>query len=358
MQLNYVSTNKIPSPFSHNHASNLLQLQNGDLLCTWFGGTKEGKADVSILCSRLAKGEQKWSEPIIFKGNSERSEQNPILFEAPDQQIWLMYTAQYDIHQDTAIVYIRKSADNGQTWGDASVLFDKPGSFVRNPPVVLEDGAILLPAYYSMKASNGFLGDDYSVVKISRDQGRTWDEYEVPESKGLVHMSIVSGSNGLIGFFRSRKADAIYRTTCSDDGKTWTKPAKIELPNNNASIQAISSKKGSILVIYNHINAEQAPPKENRPPWFDKADIDGLNLKTLESATWGVVRSPLKIAESTDEGKSWNELAVVASEKDVSSDYSAPEFSYPSILEGHDNLLHVSFTFLREHIQHSTYKLL
>ncbi|WP_096434481.1 sialidase family protein [Alteribacter populi] len=359
MTVTQVSSTKIPTPFSHNHASNLIQLNNGDLLCCWFGGSREGKADISILCSRLPKGKQEWEDPIVFKGDSTRSEQNPILFVSPKNELWLIYTAQNDIHQDSAIVYVRKSTDNGATWSEPSVLFDTPGSFVRNPPLVLNDGALILPAYYSKKSSNGFLGDDYSVVKVSEDNGETWLEYEVPESKGLVHMSIVSGNNELVAFFRSRKADAVYKSTSSNQGKTWTNPERIDLPNNNASIQAVSSGDGNIFLIYNHVNAEIAPPKENRPPWFEKEDMDSLNLDEamLKSAIWGVVRSPLKIAKSTDGGTSWEEIALVADENSVSSNIDYPEFSYPSILESEDKLLHTTFTFLRQHIQHTVWKL-
>ncbi|WP_153722981.1 sialidase family protein [Sporosarcina cascadiensis] len=352
-----VSTTKIPTPFSHNHASNLLQLSNGDLLCCWFGGSREGKADVSILCSRLYKGKQEWEEPVVLKGDLERSEQNPILFVTPVDELWLIYTAQIDIHQDSAIVYVRKSKDNGKTWTDPSVLFDTPGSFVRNPPVILQDQTIILPAYYSKKSSNGFLGDDYSVVKVSKDNGETWEEYEVLQSKGLVHMSIVSVNNRLVAFFRSRRADSVYISTSADEGKTWTAPMQTELPNNNASVQATVAKNGDIFLIYNHINAEMAPPKENRPPWFDKADMDGLNLETLKSATWGVVRSPLKVARSSDEGATWREVVTVADEDSVSSEVDYPEFSYPSILLDENGLLHTSFTFLRNHIQHSVWKI-
>lgn len=47
----------IPSENPQNHASNLLELSNGDLLCVWFSGTQEGVSDISVFLSRLNRGE-------------------------------------------------------------------------------------------------------------------------------------------------------------------------------------------------------------------------------------------------------------------------------------------------------------
>src|SRR5512142_1056875 len=51
--------------FAENHASNLLQLKNGDTICVWFAGTKEGASDVAILLARLPKGSSQWSKPQV-----------------------------------------------------------------------------------------------------------------------------------------------------------------------------------------------------------------------------------------------------------------------------------------------------
>ena len=45
------------------HASSLIELENGDLLCTWFGGTRESHPDVQIWLSRKPIGGE-WSEPV------------------------------------------------------------------------------------------------------------------------------------------------------------------------------------------------------------------------------------------------------------------------------------------------------
>ena len=46
------------------HASSLLELANGDLLCAWFGGTREGAPDVNLWLARKPKGGQ-WPKDKI-----------------------------------------------------------------------------------------------------------------------------------------------------------------------------------------------------------------------------------------------------------------------------------------------------
>ena len=53
----------IPSPCVQNHAANLMPLPNGDLACVWFGGSQEGKSDISIYFSRLPAGKLQNSAP-------------------------------------------------------------------------------------------------------------------------------------------------------------------------------------------------------------------------------------------------------------------------------------------------------
>jgi Predicted neuraminidase (sialidase) len=137
----------LPSPCVQNHAANLHALPNGDLLCVWFGGTQEGIPDVSIYMSRLRAGTEVWSEPEKLSNDPTRSEQNPVLFTAPDGRLWLTYTAQLSGHQNTAIVRRRISSDGGLTWGPIETLFDRAGTFVRQPIVVLPDGAWLCPVF-------------------------------------------------------------------------------------------------------------------------------------------------------------------------------------------------------------------
>ena len=110
----------MPTPTVQCHAANLAFLPNGDLACVWFGGTQEGVSDISVHLSRLRAGTDQWLDPVQLSFDSSRSEQNPILFNAPNGDVWLLYTGQIAGNQDSSIVRRRVSHDGGETWDMAA----------------------------------------------------------------------------------------------------------------------------------------------------------------------------------------------------------------------------------------------
>ena len=349
-----ISTQAIPTSCTSNHASNLLELDNGDLLCTWFAGSMEGSSDISVYLSRYDSTSGTWSEAIQMSQDPARSEQNPVLFNLKGKEIWLFYTAQILTDQGTSLVRVRRSKDRGITWSPEEALFSEEGIFVRQRPVVNPEGAILIPIWFSnMKEAFGL---DRSAVKISRDGGASWETVPVPDSFGCVHMNIME--DGKEAFYRSRKSDSIYRSTSDGNGVRWSKPQPMNLPNNNSSIQARIVSDGRILIIFNDIRAEGRPTESAVPPWVsDKEDFLSRCDITERSAVWGVPRNPLVIASSTDAGASWTREITLESDALLRSEHDEKgsfigDYSYPSILQTRDGRIHVTYSYLRDYIKH------
>jgi predicted neuraminidase len=362
----------LPSSCVQSHASNIMPLENGDFLCAWFAGTQEGVADISIYMSRLNKGESKWSEPVKVSDDPSRSEQNPILFPAPDGKLWLCYTAQKSGNQDTAIIRYRISEDKGYTWGPIETLFDTPGTFIRQPIVVLDNGEWLIPIWYCPVApGKKWVGDDdTSAVKISADSGKTWTEYPVPNSIGCVHMNVEKLDDGtLLALYRSRWADNIYMSKSKDNGRTWTEPVPTELLNNNSSIQFTKLNNGHLAIVFNNISA--ASSKERRLSLYDEIEDEddseattGQEQPAIEvidpnkkTAFWGTPRAPMTIAISEDNGQTWSYMRDI----EVGDGYCMTnnskeklnrEYSYPSIKQTPDGKIHVTFTYFRQTIKY------
>lgn len=352
----------LPSDYPQNHASNLLVLPNGDLLCTWFAGTQEGVSDISILCSRLRKDSNKWEPAVKLSNDPERSEQNPVLFLDPDNTLWLLWTAQLAGNQDTAIVRYRKSFDMGETWQDIDVLIDKPGTFIRQPIVVLPNGNWLLPIFNcTIKPGEKWVGNyDTSSVKLSEDKGQTWRDVDVPESLGCVHMSVALLKNGsLIAVYRSRWADSIYQSYSHDNGETWSAPVPTELPNNNSSIQLTALNNGDLAMVFNNMSAEGAT--DRRSSLYDEIE-DGSDAKEPEiidgkSAFWGAPRAPMSLAISKDDGASWSIVANLDEGDGFcmtnnSQEKLNREFSYPTITQSEDGAIHIAYTYFRQAIKY------
>lgn len=230
-----------------------------------------------------------------------------------------------------------------KTWSKPEVVFDKAGSYLRQPTVMGENGELLLPIYYSTSSgiTNG-ADTNYSVVDVSKDAGKTWRECRVTGSNGLVQMSIVKlRPKSYVAFFRSRYADFIYRST-STNGCEWTAPTKTVLPNNNASIQATLLKDGHIAIAFD--NTQGKSPEK---------------LAAHEPQTGP--RAPLSVALSSDAGLTWTSVrdleipdaavrASVVNSPGVGDTIQFPgeeEYSYPSILQNPSGQILVAYTYRR-----------
>lgn len=363
----------LPTPTVQCHAANLAALPGGDLACVWFGGTQEGVSDISIYLSRLVEGSDRWLEPVQLSFDSMRSEQNPILFTAPNGDVWLLYTAQVAGNQDTAEVRRRVSHDGGFTWDEPSPLFgdDAPaGVFVRQSPIVLESGRILLPVFNCRPVpGEKWVGnDDTASVWFSDDGGETWREVAVPESTGCVHMNIVPRQDGsLWACFRSRWADFVYESESHDGGLTWEPCRATALPNNNSSIQARALGDGRIAMVMNYASKNDATSR--RVSLYDEIDDDGLadgdGPRLAEpsldgdgpSAFWGAPRAPMTLVLSDDDGRSW----PVAYDIENGDGYCLSnnsredlnrELSYPSVISDAAGGVHVAYTWHRKTIKY------
>lgn len=350
------------------HAANLMVLHDETLACVWFGGSMEGKSDISVFMSQLNPESETWSTPVQLSHDPERSEQNPILFPAPNGELWLLHTAQQSGNQDTAIVRRRISKDNGMSWGATEQMNGLAlGTFVRQPIHVHTDGAWLLPTF-DCRILPGEKWDgshDLSAVLRSTDQGKSWTRIEVPNSMGCVHMNIVPAADGkLLAFFRSRWADFIYTTSSVDGGLTWSTPVPTELPNNNSSIQALRLKDGRLAMIFNHSSALDAT--ERRASLYDELEDDDASKNDVKSshvsnerrAFWGAPRAPMTLALSEDDGQTWpwKRHLEVGDGYCMSNDSARRvnrEYSYPSLRQTADGALHVAYTVFRQHIRHA-----
>lgn len=357
----------LPTECVQNHAANLLPLPNGDLLCTWFGGTQEGIADISAYYSRLKKGSQTWTKAVKLSNDATRSEQNPLFFLAPDNVLWLLYTAQIAGNQDTAIVRYRQSHDFGETWGPIKTLLEDPnkGIFIRQPITVMPNGDWLLPVFYCIaKPGEKWVGSyDTSGVMISKDNGKTWFNVDVPDSLGCVHMNILLlKNNSLYALFRSRWADNIYASRSTDGGYHWSTPIATNLPNNNSSIQATVLNNGHIALVFNQSSAKDAIAR--RISLYDEIEDESCaNKKEAEiidgqkNAFWGAPRAPMSLAISMDNGETWPYIRHLDEGDGYcmtnnSKDSLNREFSYPTIKQSSDGKLHIAYTYFRMAIKY------
>lgn len=342
----------LPSPVIQNHAAFLSYGSDGVLNCVWFGGSLEGKSDISIYRSQLTGAG--WSEAQQISFDTERSEQNPILFYPGDGRALLLHTAQPGGNQDECVVRMRQV-------GETPVDLDLPrGTFVRAMPIIRErDGAWLLPLFHcTPKDGAKWTGrHDTASVAISKDEGKSWDLVTVPESVGCVHMTIVPVTDShYVAFFRRRQSDFVYRTESVDAGDSWSVPEPTVLPNNNSSIAAIKLSDGRIAICCNPINKDMT--NDRRESLYDELGNDSRpDADGGCDVVWGVPRAPLIVAVSEDLGRSFPVQIVVSNSdgrclSNNSINGENHELSYPAIAENAEGGLDVAFTLYRRAIAH------
>ena len=314
------------------HAANLLLLENGDVLCFWFSGTGEGDSNVGIVMARLRRGTDAWSKPALIDRRLGESFQNPVGFQDDAGRIRLLHTAQAaGKGQANARVMELLSSDEGKTWSEPKVVFAQPGSFTRQPMVVRDDGAWLLPMFFTPSGDIvAGAESNYSIIDVSKDRGETWRECRIPGSEGLVHPDILElHPHQYLLFLRSRYADFIYKSS-SVDGCGWSKPMPTALPNNNASIQALRLADGHLIMAFNN------------------SSVGGKSHKTATAR-----RFPLSVALSVDEGKTWcwvrdlenGDTRTLGDE--YQGEQGTDEFSYPAISQLSNGSILVAYTYRR-----------
>ncbi|MQB09959.1 glycosyl hydrolase [Agrobacterium sp. ICMP 6402] len=357
----------LPSQMIQNHASFLHLADDGALLCAWFGGTLEGKSDISIFASVLMPGANRWGAPQRLSHDPDHSEQNPVLFTAPDGALWLFHTAQPSGNQDECRIRMarvtRDVAAPEKLSSEEGRFLDLPqGCFVRAPLRIRDDGAWLLPIFRCIQRPgqkwNG--SHDTAALGISRDNGLTWQLQELEDSTGCVHMSPVAGDDAhYSAFFRRRQADFVYRTESADGGHSWSKPQPTDVPNNNSSIAAIRLGDGRLAMICNPINAAQS--SDRRASLYDELGEDDGRPDADPTGgcvpVWGVTRAPVSICISEDDGRSFPTRILIEDGPGTclsndSTDGRNLEMSYPWLLEAPDGTLHASYTYHRRAIKY------
>jgi len=297
------------------HASTIAETPKG-MVAAWFGGTKERNPDVCIWVSRQVDG--KWTEAQNV-ANGIQSDTlryptwNPVLYQIPGGELLLFY--KIGPSPSTWKGFMRTSADNGKSWSAQKALPEGFLGPIKNKPVLLKDGTLLCPTSTE--------GKGWQVhFEATKDWGKTWTMIgpingEKDELKAIQPSILFHPDGKLQALCRSQNR-AILSTWSSDQGKTWSKLEPTSLPNNNSGTDAVTLKDGRQLLVYNHV----LPP--------------GKEVKGA--------RTPLNVALSKD-GKTWYAAAVL-------EDSPISQYSYPSVIQTKDGLVHIVYTWRRERIKH------
>lgn len=347
--------------FPQCHSASIVETRKGDLIATYFGGTKERNPDVSIWVSKKLKGSSQWTKPqmvadgVEFKplkpnpegkvsqvttpqkpafdgqfmpipewaswktnrgeaaiGNNYREAcWNPVLFEMPNGELQLFFKIGPNVAGWKG--WYITSKDGGKSWSKRMPLADDFYGPVKNKPI-LNKGRLIAPTSDER--------DGWKVYfEYSDDLGKTWQRTDFVEADAgvkAIQPSIIVLPDGRLEALCRTRSRHIGITYSHDNGTTWSKLQLIDMPNNNSGLDAVTLQDGTFAMICNDWPIE--PDKEKG------------------------ARTPLSVLRSQD-GVHWQHWITL-------EDSPISQYSYPSIIQSRDGHIHVVYTWRRERIKH------
>jgi len=234
---------------------------------------------------------------------------------------------------DIALFYLRKnsttdcqpmiriSKDEAMTWSEpVRCMTDKEGYFVlnNNRVIQLKNGRLLFAVALHQSPGEekaNSVGRLWSY--FSDDNGATWkpgEEVANPENIVTQEPGLIELKNGDIMMFVRTMSGVQYFSYSKDKGETWSavEPGNLKSPCSPASMSRIPST-GDLLVVWNDNRVNQN-------------------------------RTPLNIAISKDEGKTWINNRMLENDPKGSYCYTAIHFTGDDVLIGYFNWTTVGVT--------------
>jgi len=310
--------------FPESHAATIAETPEG-LIAAWFGGTKEGYKDVCIWTSHFKNG--KWTEPEkvadgVMNDTLRYPTYNPVLFYAPNGELLLFYKIGPNVAGWTG--WMKRSKDNGHTWSEREALPEGFLGPIKNKPELI-NGVLLCP---SSTEKTGWKAH----IEFTTDFGKTWtktDAINDPKILQAIQPSILKYADGRLQILCRSRNTTLNESWSTDGGKTWSTMQASALPNNNSGTDAVTLRDGRQLLVYNH------------------------NLPNASWVNGKGPRTPLNVAVSKDarpddlvgRGQVWS-AALILEDSPIS------QYSYPSVIQTKDGLVHIVYTWRREKIKH------
>ncbi|MBS1660542.1 MAG: exo-alpha-sialidase [Bacteroidetes bacterium] len=318
--------------FPECHAATIVETPKG-LVAAYFGGTRERHPDVCIWVSRKDAGSKNWTAPLNVANGIQNDTLryacwNPVLYQVPAGDLLLFYKV--GPSPSTWKGFLLRSRDGGITWSKPTALPEGFLGPIKNKPVALKDGSLLCPTSVE--------GNGWKIhFELMTNGGKNWkmagpvpvppaaatgaspnDEDKVPAAYQAIQPTILLYKNGAIQALSRSKNRVILSTESKDGGKTWSTLEPTGLPNNNSGLDGVTLADGRQLLVYNHVLPPAGESKGER--------------------------SPLNVSLSPD-GKTWYAALVL-------EDDHTGQYSYPSVIQSSDGMVHIVYTWHRKKIKY------
>lgn len=340
----------------HVHSSSLAWIPDQKIMAAWYQGSGERTADDTRIMGSIGNPKSgAWGIPFILADTPDFPDCNPVVFTDPQDRLHLFWIIVRANRWERSLLMHRiaeKWDNEGKpiwTWQTPIILkpgesFDdqlksgfeeldrdesmwaefappytrllldaakipsnrQEGWMPRNHPIILASGAWILPLY-----SDGF---NVSLMAISENEGATWKSSGAIVGWGPIQPTLAQRKDGSIKAWFRDSGDGPGRVQVShstDDGWTWYPSRDSEIPNPGSSMEVIELS--------------------------EKKDAESENWFVMIYNQSDTQRNQMRLALSSDGGESWPEnWSRSLGDQRI--------LSYPSMIEGKDGRIHISYS--------------
>ena len=287
-------------------------LKDGTLLAAWsdFYGGSEDNAAARISAAKSTDGGRTWGPRYTLQENTGKANVMSVSFvRSRISGDLLLFHLRKNSLTDLK-VYLRRSTDDGATFGEPVLVTPEEGYHVMNNARViqLESGRLLAPI--STTSQVWTKNDNFrTVVYFSDDDGRTWKRSQTLLSapkRGAMEPGLIECKDGSVLQIIRTQTGRIWHSYSKDRGETWSEaaPWTIEAPESPSTLVRLPDTNEWLLVW--NPNVEWKDPE-----------------KTVLGANHGGRRTPLVGAISSDEGKTWSKPREIETDPKVTYAYTS-----------------------------------
>ena len=287
-----------------NSEGDFITLKDGRILFVYshYTGTSADDHANAFLAGRYSSDNGKtWTDKdvVIVEQEGKMNVMSVSLLRLQNGQIALFYLRKNS--DSDCIPILRISSDETETWNDpVECIIDKDGYFVlnNNRVIQLKNGRLLFAVSLHKSPGDTLVSSTGRIWSYYSDNnGKNWEvSMEVPNPGSVVTQEpgLIELKNGDIMMYLRTMSGVQYISYSKDAGETWSQVEKsnIKSPCSPASITRIPSN-GILMLVWNDNGTDQK-------------------------------RTPLNIAISEDEGKSWRNEQII-------EDNPEGSFCYPAI---------------------------
>ncbi|MGV8136689.1 MAG: sialidase family protein [Mangrovibacterium sp.] len=302
-----------------NSEGDFVTLKDGRILFIYshYTGKNPGDHSPAYLAARYSSdGGKTWTpeDKMVLKNEGGMNVMSVSLLRLKDGNIAMFYLRKNSVSD--CIPMMRISKDEAATWSEPTIcITDRQGYFVlnNNRVIQLRTGRLLMAVALHQAPGQRWRDKAQLFSYYSDDMGQTWTSSPaVPDKTEIITQEpgLIELKDGRIMMFIRASGGFQQLSYSHDHGATWSpiETSNIPSPLSPASIARIPSTKALLLVWNNN---------------------DGSNPSIKGK------RTPLTVAISKDEGKTWEHVSDIETDPDGWYCYIAIHFVKKNLLLGY-----------------------